>query len=99
VNERGPKNKGLTVCIVLALVLILATLEASNTIVALALMPVIAGLLVTEFDRSGGLIATRIVRLASRLLPKSRRADYADEWVDHVLAAGDEGLHPVLAAL
>jgi hypothetical protein len=56
---------------------------ASSAVIAVVLTPVVAGLLVIELDRSGGLLATRIVRLAGVLLPKRARREHADEWGLH----------------
>jgi hypothetical protein len=60
---------------------------------------VIAGLLVCELDRSGQYLAISIVDLASRLLPRERRADFVSEGLDHLVLAGENGLRPVIAAL
>ncbi len=98
-KERGPRRGSLEVCIVLGMTLATCALVASTTVIAVTVAPVVAGLLVIELDRGGGPIATGIVRSASRLLPKSARAENADEWADHVLSAGDVGLRPVLVAL
>jgi hypothetical protein len=68
-------------------------------LVALVLAPIFVGLATTELDRSGRRIAVPLVRLASHLLPAAARQEHVDEWVDHVLAAGEEGMRPVLAAL
>jgi hypothetical protein len=60
---------------------------------------VFLGLLVIEIDRSGRALAVRIVALAAWLVPKRLRANVEDEWRDHVLSAGEEGLRPVAVAL
>ena len=93
-RKRG--RGGLAACAALSLVLIAFTVVSWLAIMAL---PVVAGMLAIELDRSGGVMARRIVWLASWLLPKRVRKDYFDEWSDHVLTAGEEGLRPVLAAI
>ena len=94
-----PNPSGAAACIVLVVLLVACALMMSSALIAVVLTPVIAGLLVIELDRSGGLFATRIVRLASVLLPKRVRREHADEWADHVLSLGEAGLRPVIAAI
>jgi hypothetical protein len=60
---------------------------------------VLLTLLAAELDRSGRLIALRLVRAAARMLPSRMREDNKSQWVDHVLCAGEAGLRPVLVAL
>jgi hypothetical protein len=60
---------------------------------------VTAALLAAELDRSGRVLAVRIVRAGTYLLPTDRRTDHFDEWRDHVLTVGEVGLRPVWAAL
>jgi hypothetical protein len=55
-------------------------------------------LLAAELDRSGRHVALRIVDVVAALLPRAQRADLVDEWHDHILTAGEQGLRPVLAA-
>lgn len=93
-----PNPSGAAACVVLVVLLVACALMTSNPPIALVVTPIIAGLLVIELDRSGGLFATRIVRLASVLLPKRVRREHADEWADHVLSVGEAGLRPVIAA-
>lgn len=97
--KRSPSRGGSWACAVLVVVLIATALLATNVVVAVAVAPVIAGLLSIELDRRGGPIATGIVRAAGRLLPANARQQNADEWVDHVLSEGGVGLRPVLVAL
>ena len=97
--RRPPSSGRLTACAVLGLILVGCALIASATMVVLVLAPVVAGLLASALDRSGGLIATRMVRLASCLLPANVRTENGDEWVDHVMSAGEVGLRPVLIAI
>jgi hypothetical protein len=88
----------LTACLVLAvLVTVFAVLPASP--LTGVLVAVFIGLLAVEMDRSGRHVALRVVSLASYLLPTRIRGDFEAEWRDHVLAAGEEGLRPVLAAM
>jgi hypothetical protein len=99
-NRPGPHRGTLVICAALALVLVLCAVVASSSpIVAFALMPLIAGLLAIEVDRRGELLAERIVRLGGRLVPERARVDCVDEWIDHVLAADEGGLHPVWEAV
>jgi len=95
VNERGTGQGGLGVCVVLAALLIACALVTKSIVATLA-GSVLCALLAIELDRSGGLIGVRLVRLASRLVPRRVRNDYADEWTDHVLSAGEAGMRPVM---
>lgn len=61
--------------------------------------PILVGLVIAELDREGGWLAVRIVSFATLLLPHDSREEREDEWVDHVLAAGEEGLRPLFTAL
>jgi len=88
----------LTVCALLAGA-VLALANAGNHPLTLAALPVVATLLAAELDRSGGLLAVRVVRLASRALPRAVRAEHADDWKDYVLEVGEQGMRPLLAAL
>jgi hypothetical protein len=89
---------GLAACGILLATLLACALVPSR-LVELVAVPVVAGLFAIEFDRSGGVIATRIVKIAGRLLPKPARGANTDEWTDHVLATGEAGLRPVLVAM
>jgi hypothetical protein len=81
------------------MILAACAVTASTVVIAVAVAPVVGGLLAIELDRSGGLFGTRIVRLASVILPKRVRQEHADEWADHVLSAGEAGFRPVIAAV
>ncbi|HTX32875.1 MAG TPA: hypothetical protein VMD09_15935 [Solirubrobacteraceae bacterium] len=87
----------MAVCLLLVATLVVCTVVVSPITAVLA--PVIAGLLAAELDRSGHLVAVRVVRVASLLLPKNIRGDHADEWIDQVLCDGEAGLRPVLSAI
>lgn len=97
VNSRKPQPGSLSICVLLAAALTVGTVIGS--VVSISVAALVAALLAAEIDRSGRLIGTRIVRAASWLMPRSVRADFASEWIDHVLCAGEEGLGPVLVAL
>lgn len=73
--------------------------EGDHFVVGAALLPVLAGLLAAQIDRESGTMAVALVRAASRLLPDDRRDEICDEWLDHVLAAGEHGLPPLTRAL
>jgi hypothetical protein len=64
-----------------------------------AVLPILASLLAAEIDRESGRMAVTLVRAASRLLPADRRDEECEEWLDHVLAAGEHGLLPLTRAL
>lgn len=83
----------------LLLILLGSARRASTPVIATVVTPILLSLLANELDRSGGLIARPIVRLASWLLPRNIRTANADEWQDHVLCAGEQGLRPVGIAL
>ena len=69
------------------------------TPLAVVVTGVLLALLAAELDRSGRLIALRLVRAAARVLPSQMREDAESQWVDHVLCAGEAGLRPVFVAL
>lgn len=71
--------------------------SASPAVVAVV-VGVLANLLAAEVDRSGGAYARWLVRQAGRMLPRAERARWVEEWTDHVLAAGEDGLRPLLVA-
>lgn len=87
----------LTVCIVLLAILVACGFVASPFAAIVAAL--VAALLGAQIDRSGRLIAVRVVNLASLLLPTADRSDHADEWIDQVLCDGEAGLRPVFTAL
>ena len=95
---RPQNSQHLRACLVLAGATTICAFLVS-TAIGMVLLTVTATLFATELDRRGGLIAVRLVRLASRLLPRSIRQDSADEWVDHIRREGEEGMLPVLGAL
>jgi hypothetical protein len=90
-------NGDLTACLVLTAILAGCAYFVSAVTATIGI--VVAALLGAEIDRSGRLIASRLVGLASLLLPEVYRRDHADEWVDQVLCAGKAGIRPVLTAL
>jgi hypothetical protein len=96
---KGPRSPNpLAVCGTLGALLAICALVPSSPLTA-ALLPLVAALLAAEVDRTGRLLAVRIVTAACRLLPVAVREDHVAEWRDHVLSVGEEGLRPVLTAL
>lgn len=94
---KAPRPNALTACVILAvLAATVATLPQGPPTVLLEAL--LVSLLAAEVDRSGRLVALRVVGLAVRLLPPKRRDDLESEWRDHVLLAGEDGLRPVIAA-
>jgi hypothetical protein len=92
----APPNT-LTICIALAAFAAAANLlPAPLAVVASGLL---LALLAAEVDRSGRLIALRLVRSAAKLLPSRIREGNEAQWTDHVLCAGEMGLRPVVVAL
>jgi hypothetical protein len=95
----GPRSPNpLVVCGTLGALVAICALVPSSPLTA-ALLPVVAALLAAEIDRTGRLLAVRIVAGAGRFLPTAVREDHVAEWRDHVLSVGEEGLRPVLTAL
>jgi hypothetical protein len=58
----------------------------------------VVALLAIEIDRSGRYVAVPVVKLASLILPRSARREWADQWVDHVLCDAEDGIRPMLSA-
>jgi hypothetical protein len=97
VNVKEPRSNVTTLIVLAGLsVMFLAVLRSPLENAAGA---VCVGLLATELDRSGRLLGLGIVRRATSLLPVRLREGAADEWSDHVLAAGEHGMRPVLVAV
>lgn len=92
----GPKAKLTAMAVLIVLLLAAAAIPSSG--VRLLVLLVVA-LLANELDRSGALIGVLVVRVAARLVSREHRYERRDEWTDHVLAAGADGLAPVLTAL
>ncbi|HEU4944869.1 MAG TPA: hypothetical protein VFT10_06865 [Solirubrobacterales bacterium] len=63
------------------------------------LLPFATTLLAAYVDRHSGRLSRALVRAAARLLPAARRDDERDEWLDHVAAAGENGMLPLTRAL
>jgi hypothetical protein len=94
---KTPRPSNVTAIAVLVVLLAIASVLPQNLFTGLVEMGFV-GLLAAELDRSGRHLALRIVRLVARLVPPERRSELIDEWGDHVLAAGEEGLRPLIAA-
>jgi hypothetical protein len=85
----------------LALLLIataLTIIVAGSAWVGVALVPFFAALIAAEIDRGSGEMATAIVRVAARALPRAKRAELREEWIDHVQTAGERGVLPLTRA-
>lgn len=93
----GPKAK-LTAMAVLLIALLFAASAIPSSVAGL-LVPLLVALLANELDRSGRLIGVPVVRVAALLVSRERRYELREEWTDHVLAVGADGLAPVLIAL
>ena len=87
--------------VVVALLLIIAFLatQIGTPIINAFVVPFFAALLATHVDRWGGELARSLVRAAAGLLPRADRADFCDEWLDHVQSAGEHGLPPLTRAI
>jgi hypothetical protein len=68
-------------------------------LVEFLVLPVVVGLLVAHLDRESGRLSRKIVRAAARMLPPDRRDEERDEWLDHVITAGERGIRPLTRAL
>jgi hypothetical protein len=87
---------------VLAAAVVLACLSAGFApllLIEFVGVPIVVALVAAELDREGGWLAVRVISLATLLLPEISRREHEDEWIDHVLASGEEGLRPLLTAL
>jgi hypothetical protein len=97
VRVKAPSPNRFTACAVLIAFVALCFAVPSFPGAAI-LLPILLGLFAAELDRTGGVVGVRIVRFGGRLVPARCREPLVDEWVDHVLSAGDAGLRPVGAA-
>jgi hypothetical protein len=95
---KPPRPSSLTAVGVLVVLLATAAVLPQSLLTGL-IETGLLGLLVAEVDRSGRYLALRIVGLAARPVPQGQRAALADEWRDHVLAAGEHGLRPLIASV
>jgi hypothetical protein len=93
-----PSPSASTATVVLAALILTAAMLPSSALTAVP-YTILITLLAAELDRSGRYFGLRLVGLLSRLLPARMRRDMTDEWGDHVLTAGEQGLRPVLTAL
>lgn len=82
----------------LLLILVLCAAAPQHPIVSGVAGGVLANLLAAELDRDGGAYARWLIRQAARLLPLEERARWTDEWLDHIEAAGEHGMRPVMTA-
>lgn len=85
--------------LLLLLVLGLASTQVGSPLVDYLLMPFLVTLVATHLDRESGRLSRVIVKTAARLLPVDRREDERDEWLDHIITAGEEGVLPLTRAL
>lgn len=83
--------------LLMAITLLVTQLE--SVVVAAVLLPFLATLLAGHIDRDGGRLACSLVRAAARLLPVRYRDESREEWLDHVLAAGEHGVLPLTRAV
>jgi hypothetical protein len=87
---------------VLGVLLLLATVavtQAGSTPVDGILLPLLVALIAIQIDREGGRIAIGILTAAAVLIPRRRRQEELDDWLDHVQTAGQHGLLPLTGAL
>ena len=73
--------------------------QLETLIVSAALLPFVATLLAAHIDREGGELARALVTVAARLLPGHQRQDELEEWLDHLITAGEHGVLPLTRAL
>ena len=76
-----------------------AASQLDYPLVALAVLPLVATLLAAHLDRESAVLARGLVGLAAALLPRERRQDELDEWLDHLESAGEHGVLPLTRAL
>jgi hypothetical protein len=95
---KAPRPSNVTAVAVLVVLLMITMVLPQSLLTGLAEAGFVA-LLAAEIDRSGRHLALRIVGCAAHLVPKCKRTELVDEWRDHVLAAGEEGLRPLIAAV
>jgi hypothetical protein len=86
------------------LLILLALTAAALTqlgflLVDVAVLPFLVTLLAAHLDRESGALARLLVTAASRLLPRDKRQDELEEWLDHVESAGEHGVLPLTRAL
>lgn len=98
VHVKAPTPSRLTACAVL-IALVAVCFVVRSLPGAAVFLPILLGLLAAELDRTGGVVAVRIVKSGGRLLPAKDREHLVEEWTDHVLSAGEAGMRPVGAAL
>lgn len=84
---------------VLLLLTAVAVTQMGSTLVDSILLPLLVALIATQVDREGGRIAIGIVTAAALLIPRQRRQEEREDWLDHVQTAGEHGLLPLTRAL
>ena len=77
----------------------LALTQAHLALIAMVVLPFLVTLAAAHVDRESGRIARTIVCGAARLIPRARRQEELDEWLDHLQSAGEQGLLPLTRAL
>ncbi len=85
--------------VVSAAIVALGSTYLDEPLVAAVVLPFLVGLLAAHVDRESGALAELVVRGAAALLPRRERADFRDEWLDHVHSAGEHGLIPLTRGL
>jgi hypothetical protein len=75
------------------------TTQLEYALVAAVLLPFFATLLASHIDRDSGRMSRALVGVAASLLPSRYRAQSREEWLDHVLSAGEHGVLPLTRAL
>ncbi len=78
---------------------VLLATQVGSPLVDYFLLPFVTTLLAAYVDRESGRLARGLVRAAAWLLPAERRDDERDEWLDHIAAAGEQGVPPLTRAL
>jgi hypothetical protein len=86
-------------CVVLFGLTLLAASQVEHALVAAFVLPLLGGLLAIELDRGSGRISLALTRAAARALPRRDRDNFRDEWIDHVLSAGEQGVAPLSRAI
>lgn len=96
----GPSKANAEVRGLIGLLLLtaLAVTAIGSPVVDFVILPLLATLIAAHLDREAGELAVGLVGLAARLLPAHRREEHLDEWIDHILCAGECGVAPLTRA-
>lgn len=84
---------------ILLLLTAMAITQAGSILSDSIVLPLLVALIAIQIDRDGGRIAVGIIIAAAVLIPRRRRQEELEDWLDHVETAGEHGLLPVTRAL